>query len=131
MMKKLLAFLTVFAVLGAVFAGNYNYRGNTQTSQYNSERIDYSIPTYNSQSPRQGTYDNSRANPYPYSEKKTGSYGQTYYVGPKGGEYYINSNSNRTYYNSTPNYSTPVYQGERGGNYYYNRNGNKIYIRTK
>jgi hypothetical protein len=128
-MKRIIATVFIALCMFNAYAwdtfNNYNSRSRQSTRQ-NYDPFATTTTTY-----RTPTYDNSRSNPYPYTEQRTGSYGQTYYVGPKGGEYYINSNSNRTYYNSTPNYSTPVYQGERGGNYYYNRNGNKIYIRTK
>jgi hypothetical protein len=79
---------------------------------------------------RSGGYDNSRYNPHPYTETRTGSYGQTYYVGPKSGEYYVNKNGNRTYYTKVPK-TQPVYTGPQGGSYYYNTSGKKRYIRSK
>jgi hypothetical protein len=133
-MKKVLFVLSMFAVMLTAVAGDYYYGGSSNRKHRNSAGyyyVDYSIPTYNSQSPRQGTYDNSRSNPYSYSEKKTGSWGQTYYEGNNGGEYYINRSGNKTYYNRQPSNLTPVFQGSKGGNYYYNNNGNKVYIRKK
>ena len=57
-------------------------------------------------------------NPY------TGSYGtkpaDSYYVAPS-------TYSSPSYY-STSSYTTPVYTGSRGGQYYINSNGNKSYI---
>ena len=57
-------------------------------------------------------------NPY------TGSYGtkpaDSYYVTPS-------TYSSPSYY-STSSYTTPVYTGSRGGQYYINSNGNKSYI---
>ena len=52
------------------------------------------------------------------------------YTGPRGGQYYINGNGNRTYITpqSTIN-AYPMQTGPRGGQYYINGNGNKSYIK--
>ena len=67
--------------------------GTVPRSSYYSSTY-YSVPTYSS------------------------SYSSNYYSTP--------SYSAPTY-NTT--YSTPTYTGSRGGNYYYNSNGNKTYVR--
>jgi hypothetical protein len=129
MKKALIVLFSLFAVLLSTFAGGYGYGGgnNGRRSQGSGTYQNYSNPSY---SPRSGTYDNSRPNPYPYTQQNNGSYGQTYYTGPRGGEYYINQNGNRTYYNNPPA-GTTVHEGPRGGQYYYNNSGNKTYIRQR
>jgi hypothetical protein len=55
---------------------------------------------------------------------------QDTYIGPRGGEYYINSSGNKTYI--TPQSTIdrePVQTGPRGGQYYINGNGRKTYIK--
>jgi hypothetical protein len=82
------------------------------------------------QTPKKSTYDNTRPNPYPYVEERIGTFDQVYYIGPKGGEYYVNQNGNRTYYNSAPA-GKDVFVGPNGGEYYYSDSGKKVYIRKK
>ena len=52
------------------------------------------------------------------------------YQGPRGGQYYINSNGNKTYVTpqSTIN-ERNIQTGPRGGQYYINDNGKKTYIK--
>jgi len=62
--------------------------------------------------------------------------GQAVYEGPKGGQYYINKNGNKTYLkpddNVVPGKKGPdgqtVYLGPKGGQYYLNKNGDKVYL---
>jgi len=52
------------------------------------------------------------------------------YTGPRGGQYYINGNGNKTYI--TPQSTIDrenVQTGPRGGQYYINSNGRKTYIK--
>ena len=52
------------------------------------------------------------------------------YTGPRGGQYYINGNGNRTYITPQSTIDAyPMQTGPRGGQYYINGNGNKSYIK--
>ena len=100
-----------------------------------------------------GNSDNS-SSPYSYIAplKSTyGSDGRTYYTGPRGGCYYINSNGNKTYvdhsycstdssnsssssnYSSSSSYSSDHvwHTWPRWGTYYINSKGNKVYKKKK
>lgn len=74
---------------------------------------------------------------YPHNYKPRGSYvgsnsssAHAIETGPRGGEYYINGNGNRTYITPQTTYDRePVQTGPRGGQYYYNSNGRKTYIK--
>jgi hypothetical protein len=56
--------------------------------------------------------------------------GRTIYTGPRGGQYYINGNGNKTYITPPSTiYNNQIYTGPRGGQYYINQNGNKTYIK--
>lgn len=67
---------------------------------------------------------------------KKGPDGQAVYEGPKGGQYFINKNGNKTYLKADdnivqgkkgPNGET-VYLGPKGGQYYLNKKGDKVYL---
>ncbi len=109
-MKKVFFFIAfLFAVVNS-FAQTSNYvSGYTRSNGTYVQGYYRTTPNYT----RNDNYSTvGNVNPY------TGSYGtkpaDNYYVAPS------------TY--STPTYSTPVYTGPRGGQYYYNSNGNKTYI---
>ena len=71
-----------------------------------------------------------RADPLYYGAYNATSDSHSTYTGPRGGQYYINGNGNKTYI--TPEstiYTQPVQTGPRGGQYYINGNGNKTYIK--
>lgn len=52
------------------------------------------------------------------------------YTGPRGGQYYINGNGNKTYITPQSTIDREYIQtGPRGGKYYINSNGNKTYIK--
>ena len=89
---------------------------------------------------------------YSTSSNKISKTSRSYFKGPRGGCYYINSNGNKSYVDrslcnksteksnsySSKNYSTSsnkisktsrsYYRGSRGGCYYINSNGNKSYV---
>lgn len=103
-----------------------------KTANERSKNSTYSTyPQYNSNS----TYEPSSGYSNPSSTND-----KTIYTGSKGGQYYINSNGNKTYINSdkSPASSSPSYNnntpktiqtGPKGGQYYINGNGNKTYIK--
>ena len=56
--------------------------------------------------------------------------GHVLYTGPRGGQYYINGNGNKTYVTPESTIDTrPIQTGTRGGQYYINDNGRKTYIK--
>ena len=64
------------------------------------------------------------------STPEQGSSNHDLYTGPRGGQYYINGNGNKTYV--TPQSTIDrenVQTGPRGGQYYINGNGRKTYIK--
>jgi hypothetical protein len=70
------------------------------------------------------SYDGGRGNGY------SGGASHATEIGPRGGEYYINGNGNKTYVTPQSTYDQqPVQTGPRGGQYYYNSNGRKTYIK--
>ena len=67
--------------------------------------------------------------PYYGAYNATGD-GRALYTGPRGGQYYINGNGNKTYITPESTILThPVQTGPRGGQYYINDNGRKTYIK--
>ena len=116
-MKKLFFFIAFLFAAANSFA-----QTSTYVSGYTSSNGTYVQGSYRT-TPNTTRNDNystvGNTNPY------TGSYGtkpaDSYYVAPS--TYTAPSYSASTY--STP---TPVYTGSRGGQYYINSNGNKSYI---
>ena len=116
-MKKLFFFIAFLFAAANSFA-----QTSTYVSGYTSSNGTY-VQGYYRTTPNTTRNDNystvGNTNPY------TGSYGtkpaDSYYVAPS--TYTAPSYSSSTY--STP---TPVYTGSRGGQYYINSNGNKSYI---
>ncbi len=109
-MKKVFFFIAFLFAAANSFAQTSTYvSGYTRSNGTYVQGYYRTTPNYT----RNDNYSTvGNVNPY------TGSYGtkpaDNYYVAPS------------TY--STPTYSTPVYTGPRGGQYYYNSNGNKTYI---
>ncbi len=109
-MKKAFLFIAFLFAAANSFA-----QTSTYVSGYTNSNGTY-VQGYYRTTPNTTRNDNystvGNVNPY------TGSYGtkpaDSYYVAPS------------SY--STPTYSSPVYTGSRGGQYYYNSNGNKSYI---
>ena len=58
-----------------------------------------------------------------------------YFIGPRGGRYYINANGKKTYSVKgelkDKMLDNKIYTGPHGGRYYVNRNGNKTYVSRK
>ncbi len=84
---------------------NDNFTTKPNVNPYTGQK-GYIEPTYTTPSYNNSTYS-------------TPSYNNSSYSTP--------SYNNSTY--STPSYSVPVQTGPRGGNYYINGNGNKTYIK--
>ena len=109
-MKKVFFFIAFLFAAATSFAQTSTYVSGYTKSNGTYVQGYYRTTPNNTRNDNYSTVGN--VNPY------TGSYGtkpaDNYYVAPS------------TY--STPTYSTPVYTGPRGGQYYYNSNGNKTYI---
>jgi hypothetical protein len=76
---------------------NSNYSSYNNNS-YNSNSSNYikSTPSYNTSS--NTNYNSSSSKPtYNYSSPSSYESNKTIYTGPRGGQYYINSNGNKTY----------------------------------
>jgi hypothetical protein len=116
-MKKLFFFIAFLFAAANSFA-----QTSTYVSGYTNSNGTY-VQGYYRTTPNITRNDNystvENVNPY------TGSYGtkaaDSYYIAPS------NYSSPSNY--STSSYTTPVYTGSRGGQYYINSNGNKSYIR--
>jgi hypothetical protein len=114
----------VFFFIAFLFAATTSFaQTSTYVSGYTKSNGTY-VQGYYRTTPNNTRNDNystvGNVNPY------TGTYGTkptTTYVPTTT----YSSYSTPTYSN-TPTYSTPVYTGPRGGQYYYNSNGNKTYI---
>ncbi|MEY3499412.1 MAG: hypothetical protein RL308_1081 [Bacteroidota bacterium] len=109
-MKKLFFFIAFLFAAANSFA-----QTSTYVSGYTNSNGTY-VQGYYRTTPNTTRNDNystvGNVNPY------TGSYGT------KPADSYYSSPS----YYSTSSYTTPVYTGSRGGQYYINSNGNKSYI---
>ena len=115
-MKKAFFFIAFLFAAATSFA-----QTSTYVSGYTNSNGTY-VEGYNRTTPNTTRNDNystvGNVNPY------TGTYGtkpaDSYSVSPS-------TYSSPSYY-STSSYTTPVYTGSRGGQYYINSNGNKSYI---
>jgi hypothetical protein len=108
-MKKAFFFIAFLFAVATTFA-----QTSTYVSGYTNSHGTY-VQGYYRTTPNYTRNDNystiGNVNPY------TGAYGT------KPADSY-----NSTYNYGSSNYSTPVYTGPRGGQYYINKNGNKTYI---
>ncbi|KAJ3028708.1 UNVERIFIED_CONTAM: hypothetical protein HDU68_001057 [Siphonaria sp. JEL0065] len=59
--------------------------------------------------------------------QKVGFQGRVIKVGPRGGEYYMNQNGNKSYLRKCPE-ERELFVGPRGGQHYINKSGKKSYI---
>lgn len=113
-MKKAFFFIAFLFAAANTFA-----QTSTYVSGYTNSNGTY-VQGYYRTTPNSTRNDNystvGNVNPY------TGTYGT------KPATTYAPSSTYSTPTYSTPTYSTTVYTGPRGGQYYYNSNGNKTYI---